>query len=133
MDKIGARFVPFQLRLDKLGCFPNLNKPRVIWVGVSGEIEYLLDLNNAVEEMLHSLGWDSEKRRYHPHLTIGRVKDKRQRYSDLPWGEFITPPTQFTVDTIHLIESRLLPSGAEYTIRHTSKFSGAVTQTNAHV
>ena len=120
LDQVVLRFGQFELRLGKLGCFPNPRKPRIIWIGVDGDVHQLGQLQRAVEEGLEPLGWLPEGRRFHPHLTIGRVKDNRQVIeARLPWGH--QPRTgSLTVAKISLIESDLRPTGAVYTIRHES-------------
>lgn len=119
LDIIAAGNAPFSLDLDILGCFPNSRRPRVIWVGLVGDTERLSLLYGSVESMLTSLGWDAEGRKYHPHLTLGRVKDSRRVVkSQLPWGEVLVEG-HMEVKSIHLVESQLLPTGALYSIRHS--------------
>jgi 2'-5' RNA ligase len=114
---------PFALHLDEIGCFPKPRRPRVIWVGLGGDVHHLASLYQSIEEMLIPLGWEKETRKYHAHLTLGRVKNSRQVISaDLPWGKRIAEG-RFDVEAVHLIESQLYPSGAVYTIRHSSILS----------
>lgn len=108
---------PFTLSTDNLGCFPNPGRPRVIWVGLTGDLEHLYSLNRLVEQTAVEFGWEPEKRRFSPHLTIGRVKDSREvAAASLPYGEVLTDKV-FRVDSISLIESTLTSSGAIYTPR----------------
>ena len=67
---------PFDLSLHGLGCFPNLIRPRIIWCGISGETERLLNLQQRVERVCVELGFAPEDRPFHPHLTLGRVNGK---------------------------------------------------------
>ena len=65
---------PFSLKLLELGCFPNLRRPRVIWVGVGGDTEALMALHGSLGQLLNDLiGFTPEGRPYAPHLTLGRV------------------------------------------------------------
>jgi RNA 2',3'-cyclic 3'-phosphodiesterase len=118
LDQIGAGQAAFTLRLDKLGCFPNPRRPRVIWVGLAGDTEQMAALKQAVDNLLEPLGWEPEKGNFQPHLTLGRVKDHRAPIT-LPWGQPLTP-LPLPVTAVHLIESQLRPSGPVYTTRHTS-------------
>jgi 2'-5' RNA ligase len=68
---------PFALALEGGGCFPNERSPRVIWVGVAEGAEEASRLAAEVERALKPLGFAPEKRRFRPHLTIGRPKDPR--------------------------------------------------------
>ncbi|MDX1687113.1 MAG: RNA 2',3'-cyclic phosphodiesterase [Candidatus Promineifilaceae bacterium] len=118
LDRVAAGRAPFTLHLDQLGCFPNERRPRVIWVGVRGATEEVAALKEAIDEMLDPLGWEPERRSFHPHLTLGRVK-RNHRQVALPWGSPVVS-RPIPVDAVHLIESRLRPEGPVYTVRHTS-------------
>lgn len=119
MDEIAAVTAPFELVLDDLGCFPNRKRPRIIWVGIQGEVDALRSLKTAVDEALMPLGWEKESRPFRAHLTLGRVKDSR-RLQGVEWRAEVKKEA-ICVTAFHLIESRLMPSGPIYTIRHTSR------------
>jgi 2'-5' RNA ligase len=124
LDAVTENQSPFSLELNGLGCFPNPRRPRVVWVGLSGDTDRLSDLNKSVESMLESMGWEGERRKYHPHLTLGRVKKANKVIeARFPWGSRISEG-RIDVKAIHLIESGLLPSGAVYTVRHSAVFQG---------
>ena len=57
------------------GAFPNLRRPRVIWMGLREEGSALVAVHRAVGEALAPLGWPPDKRSFQPHLTAGRVRD----------------------------------------------------------
>lgn len=121
LDRVGREKPPINLTLDKLGCFPNPRRPRVVWVGVSGDIDTLQSLQKMIDQMLNPLGWDLDKREFHPHLTIGRIKNSKKVVdSRLPWGSPMKPLT-FPADSLTLYESILKSSGAVYTVRHVSQ------------
>jgi 2'-5' RNA ligase len=116
LEEVASGFGPFEIRLGKLGCFPNPRRPRVVWVGIEGDLEPLLGLQQAVEQSLAELGWPPESRRFHPHLTLGRVKDSRQVIeARLPWGRQPADGQQHVTE-VCLIESDLQPTGAVYTV-----------------
>ncbi|MCI0394540.1 MAG: RNA 2',3'-cyclic phosphodiesterase [Chloroflexi bacterium] len=122
LDRVAGGQKPFTLQLDKIGCFPHERRPRVIWVGITGQQKALQALHQAIGDMLEPLGWKPEERPFQPHLTLGRVKDSRQ-VSGLPWGEALeTRPLPVTM--VQLIESQLRSAGPIYTVRHTSALSG---------
>jgi RNA 2',3'-cyclic 3'-phosphodiesterase len=125
LDAVGGEHGGFELRLAKTGCFPNPRRPRVIWIGLDGETAALSTLHGAVERALAPLGWPPEEREFSPHLTLGRVKDSRKVVeARLPWGQQ-HEPRPWRVEEVHLVESRLLPTGAVYTKRHTSRLAGS--------
>jgi len=112
----------YSLDLDVIGCFPNPRRPRVIWIGLAGHTDRLRSLHKAIESMLAPFGWETEGRRYNPHLTLGRVKRPSNVVeARLPWGSRLSVG-RIDVKSIHLIESQLLPAGAVYTVRHSSFF-----------
>src|SRR5512136_2172313 len=63
----------FTLEVAGAGCFPNLSRPRVVWVGVQEEGHPLHALQRAVENAITPLGYPTEQRDFTPHLTLGRV------------------------------------------------------------
>ena len=111
---------PITLRPAGLGAFPNLRKPRVIWIGMEGEVQRLNGIQARVENSLEPLGFAREKRGFRPHLTIGRVKDRRrlQPLIDAMATLDIPPFNSFDADEIILYKSDLRPTGAIYTKIH---------------
>ncbi len=73
LSRIAAATAAFEIRTRGTGAFPNLRRPRVIWAGL--ESEALANLARQVEEAASTAGFASEKRRWSPHLTLGRVRD----------------------------------------------------------
>ena len=59
---LAAMVEPFELQLAAMGCFPNVRRPRVIWVGLAGAEDQLLALQRAVEQVVVDLGWQREPR-----------------------------------------------------------------------
>jgi 2'-5' RNA ligase len=71
----GAR--PLLLELKGAGGFPNARRPRVVWLGLSGELESLATLAAELGKRLAPLGFPPEARPFAAHLTIGRARDQR--------------------------------------------------------
>ncbi len=110
----------FELTAGGLGCFPSAKRPRVLWIGLQDEAERLLKLRDAVEVHIAPLGYPTEDRPFHPHLTLGRVKRGAKRNVVKQVGALVTSaatPDRYTlpVDGVSLIRSELKPTGAEYT------------------
>ncbi len=108
---------PFKMEARGLGCFPRLEQPRVVWVGLEGEKWRLEALQRDVEKALVQVGFPMEERPFKPHLTLGRVKSPKSRQAlvqrlknreGIQLGEFM-------VESVKLFRSELLPSGARYT------------------
>lgn len=117
-----APTAPFTLQIGELGCFPNPRRPRVVWVGVQDEGETLARLQKAVEREISPLGFPADRRGFHPHLTLGRVKNARPTArKQAEWEALGTYAArakvrvgQMQVDAVRLMRSELLPSGAVY-------------------
>jgi len=75
LEQIGRQTAPFDIHAHGAGAFPNLNRPRTIWIGLAGD--QLLQLAQLVEEVTVRAGFVAERRPYTPHLTIGRMRDLR--------------------------------------------------------
>lgn len=107
------------LSVGGLGCFPNLNNPRIVWAGVEEPSGNLLALHNAIEGALHPLGYPPEKRRFSGHLTLGRLRRGTGRSDAAQVGEAVKktrldPMPGIAAAHYSLIRSKLKPSGAEY-------------------
>jgi 2'-5' RNA ligase len=107
----------FRLDVAGVGAFPNPRNPRVVWIGVSGEIDVLTKLQTDVEEGITRLGFKQEDRAFTPHLTLGRIKFIRSRVTWLKALEEIKgiKLSAFDVHAVSLMKSELKPSGAIYT------------------
>jgi 2'-5' RNA ligase len=76
LRSVGERFDPIALELGGLGAFPNLRRPRVVWMGVQGDPKLEL-VHHDVEIACQTLGMEPEGRPFRPHLTLGRGGDPR--------------------------------------------------------
>lgn len=114
IEDCASRVSPFEVTATITGGFPNLRKPRVLWVGLDGG-EQLGQLQMDIDNALSSLGFERERKRFHPHLTIGRVKSN-DRGSGLNeyFGNHDFPKIRWLVDRVRLMSSILKPGGAEY-------------------
>ena len=115
---VAARgFSPFTLKGQGVGVFPDFSRPRVVWVGISGDLEVLHNLYGKLESQLKGIGFAKEKRPLKGHLTVGRIKkriDKAELKTALEVLEgFETDP--FTAEAVILYQSTLRPQGAVYT------------------
>ena len=113
--ELGNQHTAFRLRLNGVGAFPNRQKPRVVWAGLAGELTILQEIQVALEEQVVASGWPGEQRPFHPHITLGRVKDAGQ-VREMAWGVDLAA-LEFRVTAVHLVQSELRPSGPIYTVR----------------
>lgn len=126
-EKVIATISPFMMTLNRIGVFPNFKRMRVIWVGATDEPEEIHVLNQALEEELEEIGFEPEGRKYIPHITLGRVKERNQSKVE-PLVEAvesykIEEPIKTKAEGLTLMESKLTPKGPIYTpvFRHGFK------------
>lgn len=117
----GARALP--LVLGGFGAFPDVRRPRVVWVGIAPE-PALEILQHRVEQEFAPLGFPAEPRAFRPHVTLGRAaRDARPR--DLAGLEEALGRIEFAetalVGAIDLMQSTLQSGGAVYHVRHSER------------
>jgi 2'-5' RNA ligase len=110
---------PFTLEMGELGGFPNLQQPRVLWLGLHGDIERVKSLQMSIDNNLAKLGFDKEKREFTPHITLARMRDKASMVDRRKFGERVTNESfdfryRIDVENINLMRSQLFPTGAVY-------------------
>ena len=110
---------PFHLEVKELGVFPNLRRVQVAWVGISGEVDKLSQLQKRIETTLTPLGFAPESRAFTPHLTLARLRDQasldeRQRFGQLVANAKFEAAYTIEVDAISLMRSQLTREGAIY-------------------
>jgi 2'-5' RNA ligase len=108
-------FPRFTINAKGLGVFPDVKRPRILWVGLQGK--ELVDLTLRVETALGPLGFAAEKREPKPHLTIGRWRhfdgSSRKLAADLEsWKNHEFGAS--TVAEVVFFQSVLKPEGAVY-------------------
>ena len=105
------------LAVKGIGVFPGIKKPRVLWLGISKQLDLLTALQKTLDEKLEAMGFPKEKRPFRGHLTLGRIKsviDPKTLHDVLK--EFIHFESEpFFADRIILYKSDLKPIGAVYT------------------
>ena len=105
------------LKVEKLGVFPDVRRPRVLWCGVTGDVERLSVLQKKIDNDLAAIGFPAEDRPFKAHLTLARIKDSRdmtgisealKKHNEFTAGEF-------NCTELILFQSKLSPQGAIYT------------------
>jgi len=116
MEEIAARHWPVPLRLRGVGAFPDLRRPRVVWVGIAPAPKLEL-LQHDVEAGCAALGVEVEGKPFRPHLTIGRMRGSEDR-EVLRELARTARSIRFRADTlvtsIALVHSTLTPDGPRY-------------------
>ncbi len=125
MTDAAQKIPPFTLYVQQLGAFPNLKRVQVVWVGLSGELDKLGQLQKLLESSLSGLGFAPEPRSFKPHLTLARLgsqatPDERQRLGELIASTSFQTGQGIRANSINLMKSQLTRDGPIY-----SKLSSA--------
>jgi 2'-5' RNA ligase len=113
LGRLAPRHQPIEARAVGLGAFPSLSKPNVLWVGV--EAPALAALQREVEGAMVELGFEKEERIFHPHVTVGRVKEARGDATAL-WQSGVDCGSSPLAELV-VYESKTRSAGAEYIAR----------------
>ncbi len=101
----------FTIKASRVGGFPSIDKANVVWAGV--ESAELVELATKVCAAMEALGFAKEARSFHPHVTIGRLRESRPlKEAVLPVAEQMFGDTR--IDSITLFESETKSSGSVY-------------------
>ena len=108
---------PFRLEVKDLGVFPSSRRVQVAWVGISGEVDKLSQLQQHLESNLSHLGFAAESRPFRPHLTLARLHnqaslDERQSFGQLIATTRFEAAYPIKVNAINLMRSQLTREGA---------------------
>jgi 2'-5' RNA ligase len=119
MEQASQGVNPFQLQLTEIGAFPNMRRPRVVWVGIKGDVDKLVDWQQRIDNGLVPLGFAKEARPFTPHLTLARLRENCSPGDTLKFGEMLASSHvevdyKFTVTSLNLMRSQLFPTGAVY-------------------
>ncbi len=107
---------PFKIKLIGTGVFPNENYIKIIWIGLKNT-QMLSDITKKINDNLINIGLKIKPQKFHPHITIGRVKSAKnkekileiiEKYNNINFSEIL-------VDTIKLKKSELTSKGPIYT------------------
>lgn len=106
----------FNISITGIGCFPNLENPRVLWAGTQESAE-IKNLHAAIEDSLHAVGFEKEEKPFKPHLTLARIKNQAEgRKISKAIKELKTDiKADFTADSVILFKSELHLKGAVHT------------------
>jgi RNA 2',3'-cyclic 3'-phosphodiesterase len=102
-------------RLGPIGAFPNLNRPRVVWVGLAEGAEAVSAIARAVNDALGRGGFGEPEKPFRPHLTLARVRESARGLEALRDAVLSPAPHAAPLERICVMKSELHPAGARYT------------------
>ncbi|MHB0857486.1 MAG: RNA 2',3'-cyclic phosphodiesterase [Anaerolineae bacterium] len=120
---------PLTLALASVGCFPNLHRPRIVWLGIREPSGQLVGLQAGIESELAIEGFPTEARAFTPHLTIGRAQPSArlpelQALAHAVESYRLERGVEMCATEVHVLQSDLRPSGAVYTELYAAPLHG---------
>ena len=117
IEKELVGFKTVRLKCVGIGCFPKWQYPKVIWAGLRGETQGLIDLQKKLEESFVPLGFPKENREFKLHLTLGRVRIQPKSDGWVKTLEGLNEKLfgETVVDHLTLYKSELTKKGPIYT------------------
>ncbi|MCX6926779.1 MAG: RNA 2',3'-cyclic phosphodiesterase [Verrucomicrobia bacterium] len=111
-------FGSLHLRAERVGFFPDLRYPRVLWVGVQDQEEQLPRLQQAVEVATEGFTTEEKEKRFTGHVTLARIKGIKRQEAEALGGAAASMADrlfgQWTAYQLELMRSELLPQGARH-------------------
>jgi 2'-5' RNA ligase len=111
-QKIVSKYSAFEMSLGIIGCFPDPKRPRVIFVEAIESRGVVRQIHAELKSMLQKLGIETDTRPWQSHITLGRVKIP----SACRGLDINISPSSFSIESVDLMESELLPQGPRYSI-----------------
>jgi len=103
----------FQLSFSEFGFFMKGDESKILWIGID-QSDMLNKLVEDVESGLSKFGFRKESRRFKPHITLLRIKNKKDACSVKHFTGLKPPLIKFTAEKLSFYESMLLPRGSVY-------------------
>lgn len=115
MNDTAKKFNKIDAEFNRFGMFFRNNSPKIFWIGLTHNPK-VFDLQKEVEDRVSELGFKKEKRKFHPHLTLLRIKGRENIDSLIKIKNTKIDPIKFTAKQISLMKSELNPTGSVYSI-----------------
>ncbi len=114
-----AEFSALPLRAERIGFFPDLRFPRVVWAWIHDANEQLTQLQGAIERAVSSFTAEKDEKKFTGHVTLGRPQGIKRPQADilskLAFGMTDRVFGEWTANKVELIRSDLSPGGSRYT------------------
>jgi len=130
LDKVkeemdGVKASAFNIEFEEVGTFPNIKRPRVIWIGIKKGLTELQKINDQLDPKLRQLGFVSDRKGFSPHVTIARVRSGRNKKELI---DVLTEVKSTQFGSMHagclrLKKSTLASEGPIYSTIHEVKFN----------
>lgn len=124
VERAAAGMNRFEIKVNGAGCFPSPRSPRVLWIGFSEVPDALKQLFANMEDELDREGFAREKRKFSPHLTIGRLRGPKNAagLAEALIASGFAAET-FSANEVIVMRSDLKPTGSVYTAQAVIKLN----------
>jgi len=122
IGRAAARHRPLEISVRGAGTFGRSSSPRVLYLGIDGEVRALTALQRDITGELEPLGFPREARSFTPHLTLARSRDEQGDASLATAAERLAAfdAGSARIGSVQLVQSYLGPGGARYDVRAES-------------
>jgi 2'-5' RNA ligase len=117
LNTLKGKFKTIHSGLGGLGAFPSLDRPKVIWAGLSQGAEEIKEIYREVERLTADISEEEKGREFSPHLTLGRVRSNKniQQLKEAIKKADI-PKNDIRITRLALMKSTLTREGAIYSV-----------------
>jgi len=127
VERAASGVAPFEMQSHGAGAFPNLDRPRIVWLGVGQGAAQVSGLFDRIDASLGEVGYAREQRKFHPHMTLGRIRRGWKGVADLADGlrrraEFDAGSTE--VSEVLVYASQLGREGPRYEVIGRTRLTG---------
>ncbi|MCC7495411.1 MAG: RNA 2',3'-cyclic phosphodiesterase [Fimbriimonadaceae bacterium] len=116
VSEVAGRYDAFDVSVSGMGMFPNHDRPRVLWAGLTEGADLLAELSRAIDEGLDGLGFEPDEQGFEPHMTLARFRDPYEAGGLAGALDRESEIARFEVDAVVLMKSVLRPRGPDYTV-----------------
>lgn len=120
LKNVVSLYFPFRINLSDIGGFPNIYKPRVLWIGIDDNTD-LINLKKDIDRKLQKIGLKFDTKPFLPHITIGRQRNATFNSSKKPNFR-----ASFIAKKINLVKSELTKSGPLYSTIFSEYFKNTI-------
>ncbi len=118
-------FSNFLIKVNQLGCFGGRHNPKILWAGAVSD-EKLMKLSEKVFDVCDKSGFAPEERKFHPHITLLRVKKELELSFIEKFLNFKVIPQQFLCEKIIIYKSLLTRTGSVYSAVKTYNLNNSI-------
>jgi RNA 2',3'-cyclic 3'-phosphodiesterase len=113
IENICKKYDSLDLSFNRFGVFKKGNDPKIFWVGLN-ENRKLNEMVSEIETTFSEFGFENERRKFQPHITLLRFRGYEDSEKILSLTEVNLPIIKFTADKITFYVSKLLPGASVY-------------------